>query len=156
MEEKTSSSLMHDFTGSSGKKKSSKTSANPMKYLGIFLVVILLGVGTGFAIASMRGTAARKAAGVPTYNVSTGKVFGTQSTEGYDAEAPEGILKEGGKGGEGAFHIEREGGEARFVYITSSNVDLSQFVGKKVKVWGKSQQAQNVGWLLDVGRLEVQ
>ena len=39
--------------------------------------------------------------------------------------------------------------------MTSSVVDLSQFVDRKVKVWGSTQTAQVAGWLMDVGRVEV-
>jgi hypothetical protein len=40
--------------------------------------------------------------------------------------------------------------------MTSSVVDLSLVLDKKVKVWGETQAAQKAGWLMDVGRVEVQ
>ncbi len=49
----------------------------------------------------------------------------------------------------------RPGGDSQNVYLTSSIIDLSRFVKKKVKVWGETHAAQHVGWLMDVGRLEV-
>lgn len=42
------------------------------------------------------------------------------------------------------------------VAITSSVVDLSQYEGKKVKVFGETQKAIKEGWLMDVGKVEVQ
>ncbi len=66
-----------------------------------------------------------------------------------------GILKKGGIDGEGSFHLERPGGESQNVYLTSSTVDLTQFVGKKVEVWGKTYKAKKAGWLMDVGYIEV-
>jgi hypothetical protein len=41
------------------------------------------------------------------------------------------------------------------VYLTSSTVDLSPFVGKKVRVWGQTFTGQKAGWLMDVGLVEV-
>jgi len=67
----------------------------------------------------------------------------------------EGILKEGGIDGEGNFHLERPGGPSQNVYLTSSTVDLSLYVGKKVRVYGQTFAGQKAGWLMDVGYIEV-
>jgi len=67
----------------------------------------------------------------------------------------EGVLKEGGIDGEGNFHLERPGGPSQNVYLTSSAVDLSKYIGKKVRVWGKTFTGQKAGWLMDVGLVEV-
>jgi len=67
----------------------------------------------------------------------------------------EGILREGGIDGEGQFHLERPGGESQNVYLTSTTVDLSQYLGKKVRVWGETFKAEKAGWLMDVGLVEV-
>jgi hypothetical protein len=66
-----------------------------------------------------------------------------------------GILRNGGIDGEGNFHIERPGGDSQNAYLTSSTVDLTQFVGKKVTVWGQTYSSQKAGWLMDVGLVEV-
>ena len=71
-------------------------------------------------------------------------------------DSVEGILREGGIDGEGNFHIERPGGESQNAYITSSTVDLSGYVGKKVKVWGQTFSGQKAGWLMDVGLVEIE
>lgn len=67
-----------------------------------------------------------------------------------------GILREGGIDGEGNFHIERPGGDSQNTYLTSSTVELSQFIGKKITVWGQTFSGQKAGWLMDVGLVEVQ
>ncbi len=67
----------------------------------------------------------------------------------------EGILKEGGIDGEGNFRLERPGGESQNVYLTSSTVDLSKYIGKKVKVWGQTFSGEKAGWLMDVGLVEI-
>lgn len=42
------------------------------------------------------------------------------------------------------------------VALTSSVVDLSKYEGKKVKVFGETQKAIKEGWLMDVGKVEIQ
>jgi len=71
-------------------------------------------------------------------------------------DSAEGILREGGIDGEGNFHLERPGGVSQNAYLTSSTVDLSKYIGKKIKVWGQTLQAQKAGWLMDVGLVEIQ
>jgi len=71
-------------------------------------------------------------------------------------DSVEGILREGGIDGEGNFHIERPGGVSQNVYLTSSTVDLSIYIGKKVKVWGQTFSGQKAGWLMDVGLVEIE
>lgn len=149
MDQKTNnSSLMHEFNSNTQSSQS-----NTMKYLGLFLVIILLGVGSGFVLTRVTGSGTKDKA-VPNYSVSTGKSFGVDDPKAYP-DAAEGSLKEGGIEGEGAFHLVRPGGDSQNVYLTSSTVDLSQFIGKKIKVWGKTQTAQYAGWLMDVGKVEV-
>ncbi len=139
---------MHDL------KETKPTATSPMKYVGIFLVVILLGVASGYGLTKVMG-GSNHAAGAPTYSVSTGKTFGVTDTKDYPDTA-EGTLQAGGIDGEGAYHLVRPGGASQNVYMTSSVVDLSQFIGKKVKVWGSTQTAQHAGWLMDVGKVEVE
>ena len=66
-----------------------------------------------------------------------------------------GTLEEGGINGEGTYHLVREGGISKNVYLTSSMVDLSKFVGKKVEVWGDTLASKKVGWLMDVAKIQV-
>ena len=66
-----------------------------------------------------------------------------------------GMLDRGGIDGEGSHQLVREGGASQTVYLTSSVVDLEQFVGHKVQVWGETFAAQKAGWLMDVGRVKV-
>lgn len=66
----------------------------------------------------------------------------------------EGKLVEGGIDGEGSFHLVRSGGESQNVYLTSSIIDLSKYIGKKVRVWGQTFSGQKAGWLMDVGYVE--
>ncbi|MDP3940842.1 MAG: hypothetical protein Q8Q49_00885 [bacterium] len=128
-----------------------------MKKVAIILVVVaILGVGTGFVLAKsggggiLPGGASSSTAG----GVQKGKIYGSNDTKTFKDTA-EGVLKDGGIDGEGQYHLERPGGVSQNVYMTSSLVDLSEFKGKKVKVWGETQAARKAGWLMDVGRVEV-
>ena len=134
----------------------SKSSKSPLMMIAIVVVVmVLLGGGSGFLIA--KGTTANLE---PTKEVtdksqvSKGTSMGSNDTTTFKDTA-EGVLKEGGIEGEGQFHLERPGGESQYVYLTSSTVDMSLVLNKKIKVWGQTQKAQHAGWLMDVGRVEV-
>lgn len=88
-------------------------------------------------------------------SVKNGDVFGSANAETFKDSA-EGILQAGGINGEGSHQLLREGGESQTVYLTSSVTDLDKLVGMKVKVWGETFKAQQAGWLMDVGRVQVQ
>lgn len=126
------------------------------KLIIIFLVVILIGVGTGYLLgskgSSVGGLNIKQA--IESGSIKKGTTEGSSDMSSFKDTA-EGKLKEGGIDGEGAFHLERPGGESQNVYLTSSIVDLSKYIGKKIKVWGQTQKAQKAGWLMDVGKIEV-
>ncbi len=150
MEEKTNTEeeLVRKF--SSGSKK------NPwVPIIVIAAAVGVLGIGSGFLIS--RGTAGEITTTKSTdkgSNVTKGASFGSNDTKTFK-DTVEGELKEGGIDGEGQYHLERPGGVSQNVYLTSSAVDLSLLVGRKVKVWGETFAAEKAGWLMDVGRVEV-
>lgn len=146
--------LIHDMNSS---KKRGKSMIKPL--VVTIIIVLFLGVGTGY-IASSVGGASKK--GPVSINDSgslgsMGKGFtaGVTDTKAFPDTA-EGKLEAGGIDGEGAFHLVRPGGDSQNVYMTSSAVDLAQFIGKKVKVWGQTQTAQKAGWLMDVGKVEIE
>lgn len=120
---------------------------------------VLLGIGSGFVVSnaiSPRVSSSPDSSDSITANgvtVNKGDVIGSEADDFKDNA--EGLLREGGIDGEGAFHLERPGGESQTVYLTSSVLDLTPFVGRTVKVWGQTQAARSAGWLMDVGRLQV-
>lgn len=135
----------------------------PMKAVGgVLLVMLVLGVGTGFAVAQMTsaGSGAQvsatqdKTAEEVQNAVKVGATFGVADSKSFKDEV-EGVLIKGGLAGEGSHTLLREGGKSQNVYLTSSVVDLDQFEGMKVKVLGETFKGQKAGWLMDVGRLEV-
>jgi len=66
-----------------------------------------------------------------------------------------GVLQKGGIGNEGTYHLVREGGASKNVYLTSSMVDLSVFIDKKVDIWGETQASKKAGWLMDVAKIKI-
>ncbi len=140
---------MHDL--GNGQKQTAMFS--PRLFI-LFLVVAGLGVGTGYLLAKTGSGGLGGGDGTKSGSTFKGKVFGSDDLKTYK-DVAEGVMKEGGVEGEGAFHLERPGGDIKNVYLTSFTIDLSQFINKKVKVWGQTQKAQKAGWLMDVGRLEV-
>lgn len=125
------------------------------KTIIIFVVVILLGIGSGFIFASKRSSqVVQVGTGTNLSQIKLGTVFGSPDEKAFKDSA-EGVLKTGGVEGEGAYHLERPGGVSQNVYLTSSVLDLSQLVGRKIKVWGETNAAQTAGWLMDVGRAQI-
>lgn len=141
---------MHNF-------ESDRKNLFSAKFFVTLVVVMFLGIGSGFILAKIAPNLIQKSA-LPSPSekgsITAGAVYGSNDTSTF-TDTTEGVLKEGGIEGEGQFHLVRPGGESQNVYLTSSLVDLSLFVDKKVKVWGQTQKAQTAGWLMDVGRVEV-
>ncbi len=126
-----------------------------MKLYGIILIVaLLLGIGTGFLFA--QGSSKKAVKVSPTSGVSTAKTAQMDSqtfkdfAEGKIEKKPE--PKNQQEYSEGTHFLIRE--KAVPVALTSSVVDLSQYEGKFVKVYGETQRAIKEGWLMDVGKVE--
>lgn len=134
------------------------SSGFPAKLFILFIVVILAGIGSGYVLAKYNtsklpgGSAATSSNGS---SVVVGATYGTNDTSTFK-DTVEGVVQKGGINGEGQYHLVRPGGDSQNVYMTSSTVDLSQFIDHKVKVWGATQKAQYAGWLMDVGKVEVE
>lgn len=121
------------------------------KFVISLLIIILVGVSAGFLLSTFnKGSSGAGGIGSKT---DLKKSAGIADKKTFKDSA-EGILKEGGIEGEGSFHLERPGGLSQNAYLTSSTVDLSLYVGKKVRVWGQTFQGQKAGWLMDVGLVE--
>ena len=144
--------LIHNFNSDSIK------SAFTSKVIAILVVVVVVSVLSGYLISQFGSFSAKNIKTGTISNgssVAAGTVIGSNDTTTFKDTAV-GTLREGGIDGEGAFHLERTGGDSQNVYLTSSSVDLSKFVGKKITVWGATQKAQHAGWLMDVGRIQIQ
>jgi hypothetical protein len=133
------------------------TSIFTLKFFVVLIAVVILGLGSGFALSRGKVSKVDVNKGGTVINSSEttkGVVVGSNDTKTFK-DAAEGILKGGGINGEGAYHLVRPGGDSQKVYLTSSLIDLSKFLNRKIKVWGETQKAKFAGWLMDVGRVEV-
>lgn len=123
-------------------------------------VIVLAGIASGYGIRMQVGAKQAPATTtLPTTShtgeteIQVGTTYGSDDKEAF-ADETEGILLEGGIGGEGSHHLQRPGGDSQTVYLTSSVLDLDPFVGHRVHIWGETYTAQKAGWLMDVGRVE--
>jgi hypothetical protein len=141
---------------SSPVKKLGNFSLNQI-FTAILVSSIVLGIGAGYILASGKTT------GSLTTTSSDGKTTtGAPKTAAADKSTfrdfAEGTIekREAPKDGEyteGTHVLVRTG--AVPVALTSSVVDLSEYEGKKVVVYGETQKAIKAGWLMDVGLVET-
>jgi hypothetical protein len=127
------------------------------KVIMVLVLMVFLGVGVGYGaslVSAKTGTSIVPNSLNPNAPAK-GKIYGNGDTSVFKDTA-EGVLKNGGVDGEGQYHLVRPGGDSQNVYLTSSSVDLSQFIDQKIKVWGETQSAQHAGWLMDVGKVQVE
>lgn len=119
---------------------------------GVYIVLVVLGIGTGYLLARNISYAASPVLGG--IGGGTDKVVGVSDSRSFPDSA-EGTLEEGGLDGEGTHKLIREGGPSQTVYLVSSVIDMSQYTGKHVVVWGQTMTAKKAPWLMDVGKIEL-
>lgn len=149
VEVKTEERIVHRLPPTD-KKRNSREILLPA---GIILAIILAGTVTGYFLAN-RGAGWVTKEGVSVIQgqkevgIKDVKLF-PDTTEGR-IEINEGELVT-----EGSHKLIRPGGESQTAYLTSSVVDLNQFLGKCVQVWGETFAGQQAGWLMDIGRVKL-
>ena len=139
------------LVGSLEDKKAENDKVMKKYIFSVYLILTVLGIGTGY-ILSGKGFSGHQSSR-SSLQIDTGKVVGSADTKTFKDSAV-GTIEQGGIDGEGTHKLIREGGPSQTVYLTSSVVDLDQFIGKKVTVWGQTMAAQKAGWLMDVGKVE--
>lgn len=123
-------------------------------FLGILVTSVILGTSAGYLLAK-----SNKSSGGTTNTVTTEAPKTAQQDTRTFRDFAEGLLqkrpapKNNAEYIEGTHMLVREG--AVPVALTSSVVDLSEYEGKRVKVFGETQKAIKEGWLMDVGKVEV-
>lgn len=134
-------------------KKFPRTDRKNLFLISGSLLIVLAGVATGWVLSGIpQGKSALLkdiAPGAEKPQTEAG------ISDGEEFPDTEGILEEGGIEGEGTHHLVREGGPARYVYLTSTVINLQDYVGKTVQVWGETIAGRHAGWLMDVERLKV-
>lgn len=124
---------------------------NPMRLiLGVVIAALVLGTLTGYIMSTKNSSLKSSALSIGTPKTAQ------QDTRTFKDFA-EGVIKvkplpTSGEYTEGTHMLVRDSGVP--VALTSSVVDLSQYEGKKVKVFGETQKALKEGWLMDVGKVE--
>lgn len=134
---------------------------NPLSSMGkvipivVILVIVLAGTGTGFFL-SQKG----KTTSTASVASDKGDEVSSQVKESFAQtfkDQAEGTIEKNDKlvkYAQGTHRLVRAGGESQTAYLTSSVLDLDKYVGKKVKVFGETFGSTQVGWLMDVGKVE--
>ena len=124
-------------------------------FLPALVLVVLLGIVSGYLLSKKggNGTLPGGAGVIAPEKIKAGEEFGSKTQAFKDTTI--GVLEKNGIGSEGTHKLIREGGPSQTAYLTSSILDLDQFVGKKIQIWGETFQAQKAGWLMDVGRVKI-
>ncbi len=127
---------------------------------GLALAVVLV-VLSGWAMArwqlSVKGGGEKAAGkiiqGAAKGNIQKGKIYGLDNK--FKDQATGILAKNKDKDTEGTHKLLREGGPSQTVYLTSSALDLDNFVGHKIQVWGETFSSRKVAWLMDVSKVKV-
>ena len=129
------------------------------KIIGL-VVVLALGLGSGYllkngSIGGVINTGPTVSRNVPAAGLKEGDIVGVQDEKTFK-DSTTGVLHKGGLDGEGSHQLLRPGGVSQTVYLTSSVIDLDEFDGHQVTVWGETFKSQRAGWLMDIGRVKVE
>lgn len=133
-------------------KPLSSSSQTVKLIVAVLALTIALGGVTGYIMANKHSNSPSTPA-----STSTPPKTAQQDTQTFKDFA-EGIIKPNPAGSadytEGTHLLIRDNNPTP-VALTSSVVDLSQYEGKKVRVYGETQKAITQGWLMDVGKIEI-
>ena len=139
---------------SAPKAPSSKGTLNRLLPIIIVLAIVALGIASGLIAASRQKSTTQAVA--QGENQQTSKQISETLAQTFKDEA-EGTIQKNDKLDkyvQGTHKLMRPGGESQTAYLTSSVLDLDQYIGKKVKVFGETFGSSQVGWLMDVGKVE--
>ncbi|MCR4324981.1 MAG: hypothetical protein NUV69_04825 [Candidatus Curtissbacteria bacterium] len=128
------------------------------KILPIIIIVLIVAAGTatGLVLSSVNKGKDRAATSLKEDELSPEARESFAQTFKDEAEGTVEKNDELDKYAQGTHKLIRPGGESQTAYLTSSVLDLDEYVGKKVKVFGETFGSSQVGWLMDVGKVEVQ
>ena len=134
----------------------------PLAPIAGVVLVVFIGIFLGMFVkknttlgAKLSGDNMAISTAAPVDGLKVGDIIGVNDDKTFNNQA-KGVLDKGGFNGEGSHKLLRPGGASQTAYLTSSVVDLDEFVGHEVTVWGQTFSAQKVGWLMDVGRVKVE
>jgi len=128
------------------------TSSKKPKFTILVILAIIFGMSTGFVLFQRKTTESSSNKPQMIQNGNSNIVGSTASN--FDKEAEGVMQKNDGKLVKEGTHILTRGDVSQTVYLTSSVIDLDQYVGAKVRIWGQTLNVKNAGWFMDVGKLE--
>lgn len=145
---------------SESKKPTSTQSSFPWAKGLIIILTISAGIGTGYTLHYFlnQGGSSQKTQINTTASpdkIKPGDIFGVKDAADIFPDQTTGVLVKGGIDGEGSHHLLRAPDESKNVYLTSTVLDLDQFVGHKIQVRGQTNDASKAGWLMDVGKVKI-
>ncbi|OGD95243.1 hypothetical protein A3F02_03170 [Candidatus Curtissbacteria bacterium RIFCSPHIGHO2_12_FULL_38_9b] len=122
----------------------------------IIILIITIGVISGLVMSSVN-----KAKNLQSSGVQDPENLSPEVKESFTQtfrDESEGIIEKNDqldKYAQGTHKLIRPGGESQTAYLTSSVLDLDTYLGKKVKIFGETFGSSQVGWLMDVGKVEI-
>lgn len=130
---------------------------NLQKFLPFIIIIVFVtaGVFTGLVLSSRNKNAQISKVAVEEENLSPEQKQSFNQTFRDEAEGLIAKNDELDQYAQGTHKLKREGGESQTAFLTSTVLDLDEYLGKKVKVYGETFGSSQVGWLMDVGKVEV-
>lgn len=129
-----------------------------VKFLPIVIIVVIVGAGV---FSGLVASSRNKSTASSSYQVAGDENLPKEIKESFAQtfrDQAEGTIEKNAdldKYAQGTHKLIRPGGESQTAYLTSSVLDLDEYLGKKVKVFGETFGSSQVGWLMDVGKVEV-
>lgn len=154
MEETAASQVRHTIPLREAPGK--KSLAMMPKALPVILILVIVGLGvfSGLVLSSRQKSSEQVTAAIEEENLDPKVQESFAQTFKDEAEGTIERNDDLDKYAQGTHKLLRPGGEAQTAYLTSSVLDLDEYVGKDVKVFGETFGSKQVGWLMDVGKVE--
>lgn len=124
----------------------------------VIVIVVAAGIFTGLVVSSRTKSSqieSKTKAAISEESLSGEQKKSFSQTFRDQAEGTVEKNSDLDKYAQGTHKLLRPGGESQTAYLTSSVLDLDDFIGKKVKVYGETFGSSKVGWLMDVGKVEI-
>ena len=122
----------------------------------IIIVIVVLGIGSGLVLSSFSQSSSSSVT-VLSDDEDISLEIKENLAQTFSDEA-QGTLETNAdldRYGQGTHKLIRPGGEDQTAYLTSSILELDEYVGQEIKVYGETFGSSQVGWLMDVGKVEV-
>jgi|SRR5579872_5093661 len=135
---------------------------NIKKIIPFLLILVIVGAGIGSGLVLSSRNKSKQVAAANSLTTQNGQQVTPQVQQSFNqtfSDQAEGVIEKNDqldKYAQGTHKLIRAGGDSQTAYLTSSVLDLDQYVGKKVKVYGETFGSSQVGWLMDVGKVEVE